>query len=242
MITCECRFCFVPAVAAPCSGQAAFKYSRSQQIKPVWETQGETKLERSPGVATCPCPALPKATAPQQKPEEPARVGRAAVAGVSRSRAGLSPGPPAKLGSCLPERRAMGGEEMLRKQARSASCSLPACLPLTPPAGTPPWGWGAEADCSRDSPGVKLLARPSAWGAKRGPATHRGSLGKWRGHQSPQLTLSATHLLNTPCQICAWKIWLCMDKQRFSHSVADMISVHCNIDVLITHSSFHEGT
>lgn len=122
----ECWFCFVPATAALCSGQAAFNYSHSQgsrlQIKPVWKTQGESELERSPGVAPCPCLALPKATAPREKPAEPARAGRAAVVRVQE--------PLVKLYSHLPEGRAMEGAQMLRKRARQASCSLPACFLL----------------------------------------------------------------------------------------------------------------
>lgn len=144
----ECRFCFVPAVAALCSGQAAFKCSRSQalclQIKPVWKTWGKTELERSPGAAPCPCPALPKAMAPQEKPAEPARAGRAAVAGVCRSRDGLSLGPPVKLYSCLPEGKVMEGEEMLRKRVRCASCSLPARFLLAgSQLGHQPGTWNA---------------------------------------------------------------------------------------------------
>lgn len=110
----ECWFCFVPATAALCSGQAAFKYSHSRgsrlQMKPGWKTRGETERERSPGAAPCPSPALPKA--------ELAGAGRVPVSGVQEL-----------WGSFIPicqKEGAMEGAEMLRKRVRRASCSLPA--------------------------------------------------------------------------------------------------------------------
>lgn len=60
---------FGPSHAALCSGQAAFKHSRSRgsrlQTKPVWKTPGEMELERRTG--TAPCPALPKTGRAQEQ-------------------------------------------------------------------------------------------------------------------------------------------------------------------------------
>lgn len=130
----ECRFCFVPAMAALCSGQAAFKCSCSQgsrlQIKPVWKTRGETKLERSPGAA----------------PKNHSPAGETSGAGQSRSGRGVQePGralPRASSKALFPSARKKsdGGSRDAQEASEACflltSCMLPAHFPRTPPDGT----------------------------------------------------------------------------------------------------------
>lgn len=143
------------------------------QIKLVQKIQGETELERSPGVAPCPCRALPRVAALLQgAASRPQGVG---VGGTLCATGTLWGWGDVGTGECGDVGARLGSPKSI-----PLLCTPPACCHHgAGPGELAPCTWPAGAsrreETSRDNLKVKISAWSSAWDRKLCPVTDHGS-------------------------------------------------------------------